>query len=205
VIDSGVGMTPEVMERAFEPFFTTKDIGKGSGLGLAQVYGVARQFGGTVRLVSAPGAGTTVDVFLPRAHSPASDALSARQPIADAPAGQGTVLVVDDEPDVREIAAIFLRQAGYSVHEAGNGQEATEILVQGRVNLALVDYAMPMMSGVEFARVAREIQPDLPIVYITGAINIPGSDGEALGDPVVVKPYSRATLLKIVREMALSL
>jgi PAS domain S-box-containing protein len=205
VIDSGVGMTPEVQERAFEPFFTTKEIGRGSGLGLAQVYGVVKQFGGTVRLVSTPGAGTTVDVFLPRAPSSASGAMSAKHQVAAAPDGHGTILVVDDDPDVREIAAIFLRQAGYVVREAGSGPEAKDILAEGPVSLALVDYAMPMMSGVEFARVAREIQPDLPIVYITGAINMLGPDGDGLGDPVVVKPYSRATLLKMVREMALSL
>jgi PAS domain S-box-containing protein len=203
VTDSGVGMSREVQERAFEPFFTTKEIGKGSGLGLAQVYGVVKQFGGTVRLASTPGAGTTVDVFLPRALSPASDAASANHMIADAPDGHGTILVVDDDEDVREIAATFLREAGYAVREAGSGPDATGILAEGPVNLALVDYAMPMMSGLEFARVAREIQPDLPIVYITGAINMLGTDGQALGDPVVVKPYSRATLLKMVRETAL--
>ena len=113
VIDTGIGMTRDVLEHAFEPFFTTKPIGKGSGLGLAQVYGVATQFGGTVRLASEPGAGTTVEVFLPRAATAAASPERPRQHVTYLPSGAGTVLVVDDDPDVRAIAAIFLREAGY--------------------------------------------------------------------------------------------
>ena len=128
VIDTGIGMTREVMERAFEPFFTTKEIGKGSGLGLAQVYGVATQFGGTVRIASEPGAGTTVEVFLPRALAAEASTAMPEQHAADMPSGGGTVLVVDDDPEVREIAAIFLREAGYAVREAGSGPEARDIL-----------------------------------------------------------------------------
>jgi PAS domain S-box-containing protein len=204
VTDNGTGMTREVLEHAFEPFFTTKDIGKGSGLGLAQVYGVASQFGGTVRLTSTPGVGTTVEVFLPRAQA-ASDIVLPEAPPPGAPAGGATLLVVDDDPDVREIAAIILREAGYVVREAGSGHEACDILARGPVSLALVDYAMPMMSGYEFAGLAREIQSNLPIVYVTGAVDVLGADQQALGDPVIVKPYSRATLLRTVREMALPL
>ena len=203
VIDDGRGMTPEVMEHAFEPFFTTKDIGKGSGLGLAQVYGVARQCGGTVRLSSVLGAGTTVEVFLPRSASVEADATTADLRLLGAATGGGTILVVDDDPDVREVAAIFLREAGYAVREAGSGPEARDLLAQGAVSLALVDYAMPMMSGAEFVRVAREIQPNLPIIYVTGAADTLGKDGQATDDPVVMKPYSRASLLKVVREKAL--
>jgi CheY-like chemotaxis protein len=206
VIDSGLGMTRDVLEHAFEPFFTTKDIGKGSGLGLAQVYGVASQFGGTVRLLSEPGAGTTVEVFLPRAMSAGAD-VSAPEPqqTSAVPAGSGTVLVVDDDPDVRDIAAYFLREAGYAVREAGGGPEARDILAKGPVCLALVDYAMPMMSGFDFVRFAREVQPNLPIIYVTGAIDTLGPSGQALGDPVLRKPYSRASLLRMVRELALPL
>ena len=142
---------------AFEPFFTTKDVGRGSGLGLAQVYGVTTQFGGTVRLASEPGVGTTVEVFLPRAV-PVPAAATAPAPYApDTVNRDGVVLVVDDEPDVRAIAAAFLRAAGYVVEEAGSGPEARDIVAAGSVCLALVDYAMPMMSGYEFARLARQI------------------------------------------------
>ena len=203
VIDTGAGMTRDVLQHAFEPFFTTKEIGKGSGLGLAQVYGVATQFGGTVRLSSDPGTGTTVEVFLPRALASQESIAPPGSHAADMVSGGGTVLVVDDDPDVREIVAIFLREAGYTVKEAGNGPEAHDILAAGRISLALVDYAMPMMSGYEFVRLARTIQPDLPVIYVTGAGDALGPGKVPLSDPIVMKPYSRAALLKIVRELAL--
>jgi PAS domain S-box-containing protein len=199
VKDDGVGMTREVLERALEPFFTTKEIGKGSGLGLAQVYGVATQFGGTVQLRSTPDIGTTVEVFLPRAMSDASP-LTIEEPCAcESPDSGGTILLVDDDAGVREIAATFLRDAGYVVREAGNGAEARDIMAAGPVNLALVDYAMPIMSGYEFVRLARSIQPNLPVIYVTGAADALGTGEVPLADPIVMKPYSRATLLRAVR------
>jgi PAS domain S-box-containing protein len=204
VIDTGIGMATDVLEHAFEPFFTTKAIGEGSGLGLAQVYGVASQFGGTVRLASKPGAGTTVEVYLPRAIGAGEPATMAELYAADTPGGSGTILVVDDDPDVRAIAAIFLREAGYVVREAGSGPEARNVLTQGPISLALVDYAMPIMSGYEFVRLAREIQPDLPVIYVTGAADTLAPGRPPPTDPVVMKPYSRAALVKLVRERALT-
>jgi PAS domain S-box-containing protein len=199
VKDNGVGMTREVLERALEPFFTTKEIGKGSGLGLAQVYGVATQFGGTVQLLSTPGIGTTVEVYLPRAlveaAHPSVEELSASENLDQG----GTILLVDDDPGVRDIAAIVLREAGYVVREAGNAAEARDILAAGPVNLALVDYAMPIMSGYEFVRLARSIQPNLPVIYVTGAADPLGTGEAPLDDPIVMKPYARATLLRAVR------
>jgi CheY-like chemotaxis protein len=200
VIDTGVGMTRDVRERAFEPFFTTKEIGKGSGLGLAQVYGVATQFGGTVRIASEPGHGTTVEVLLPRAPASQVSAMPPEPLPPDTAGSGGTILIVDDDPDVREIAAIFLRDAGYTVREAGSGPEGREILATTPVSLALVDYAMPMMSGYEFVRVAREVQPGLPVIYVTGASDMLAPGRQPVEDPIVMKPYSRASLLKIVRE-----
>jgi signal transduction histidine kinase/CheY-like chemotaxis protein len=199
VIDTGTGMPPDVMAQAFEPFFTTKDVGKGSGLGLAQVYGVTTQFGGMVRLASEPGAGTTVEVLLPRAvRVPAK--IATPEPYASVPIdGDGVVLVVDDEPEVRAIAVAFLREAGYVVQEAGSGSVAREMVAAGPISLALVDYAMPMMSGYEFVRLARQIQPDLPVIYVTGAADAL-SLREQAHDPIVTKPYSRAALLKAVHE-----
>ena len=203
VIDTGIGMSRDVRDRAFEPFFTTKAVGQGSGLGLAQVYGVATQFGGTARIASEPGVGTTVEVFLPRAQT-AQEGITATEPhAANATVAGGTILVVDDDPEVRGIAAIFLREAGYTVREAGNGPEAREILAAGPVNLALVDYAMPMMSGYEVVRVARQVQPDLPVVYVTGADDTLRPGRLVRGDPVIMKPYTRASLLDIVRARAL--
>jgi nitrogen-specific signal transduction histidine kinase/CheY-like chemotaxis protein len=199
VIDSGTGMPPNLVDRAFEPFFTTKEVGKGSGLGLAQVYGVATQFGGTARLASEVGFGTTVEVFLPRAlHAPAAITLAEPQP-TDITGGGGVVLVVDDDADARQIAATFLREAGYVVAEAGNGPEARDIIAAGPVCLAVVDYAMPMMSGFEFVNLARQIQPNLPVIYLTGAADTLTLQEQR--DPIVMKPYSSLTLLKIVRDL----
>ncbi len=202
VVDSGIGMAPNLVERAFEPFFTTKEIGKGSGLGLAQVYGVATQFGGTARLASEPGAGTTVEVFLPRATKMQAVIASAKPEPTDITTGSGLVLVVDDDADARQIAAIFLREAGYVVEEAGSGREARDILAAGPVCLALVDYAMPMMSGSEFVHLARQIQPHLAVIYVTGAADTSALREQAR-DPIVMKPYSSATLLEAVRAVML--
>jgi len=113
------------------------------------------------------------------------------------------VLVVDDDPDVREITAILLREAGYVVKEAGSGHQARDMLAAGPVGLALVDYAMPMMSGHEFARLARQIQPNLPVIYVTGAADTPAPGEPQSHDPVVMKPYARAALLRIVRDKVL--
>jgi len=203
VVDSGIGMPPNLVERAFEPFFTTKEIGKGSGLGLAQVYGVVTQFGGTARLASEPGAGTTVEVFLPRSvNVPVVIASPEPQSEPTDAAGSGIVVVVDDDSDARDVTATFLREAGYVVVEAGNGAEALDILAARPVCLALVDYAMPMMSGSEFVRLARQTRPDLPVIYVTGVADTLALREEAR-DPIVMKPYSGATLLKIVRELIL--
>ncbi len=199
VKDNGVGMTREVLERALEPFFTTKEIGKGSGLGLAQVYGVATQFGGSVQLLSTPGIGTTVEVYLPRALVDAPHPRAEEVNTSENLDTGGTILLVDDDAGVRDIAAIFLREAGYVVREAGNAAEARDILVAGPVNLALVDYAMPIMSGYEFVRLARSIQPNLSVIYVTGAADALGTGEVPLDDPIVMKPYSRNALLRAVR------
>jgi PAS domain S-box-containing protein len=199
VKDNGVGMTREVLERALEPFFTTKEIGKGSGLGLAQVYGVATQFGGTVQLLSTRGIGTTVEVYLPRSFVDASHARTEELSTSDNLDAGGTVLLVDDDASVREIAATFLREAGYVVREAGTAAEGRDILAAGPVILALVDYAMPIMSGYEFVRLARSIQPNLPVIYVTGAADALSAGEVPLEDPIVMKPYSRAALLRAVQ------
>jgi PAS domain S-box-containing protein len=203
VTDNGIGMTREVLDRALEPFFTTKDIGKGSGLGLAQVYGVATQFGGTVRLRSTPGMGTTVEVYLPRALADEPQPRTAGPHASEILNAGGTILLVDDDPDARNIAAIFLREAGYVVREAGSAAEAREILGAAPVSLALVDYAMPIMSGYEFVRLARSIQPNLPVIYVTGAGDAWGAGKPPLDDPIIMKPYSRAALLEAVRAAVL--
>jgi CheY-like chemotaxis protein len=200
VIDSGSGMSAEIRERAFEPFFTTKEPGKGSGLGLAQVWGLAQQFGGTVLLDSAPGRGTTVQVFLPRAARivPAETAPTDYDK-ADARAG-GVVLIVDDDADARDIAAAFIEQDGYDVQLAASGQEGLARLARGDISLALVDYAMPGMSGAEFVRRALQQQSDLPVVFVTGNPDALAAEAPPGTAPVVIKPYTRAGLADAVRQ-----
>jgi PAS domain S-box-containing protein len=192
VQDSGEGMSEEVLARAVEPFYSTKPMGKGTGLGLAQVYGIARQSGGTLRIESRVGEGTRVDILLPTAAAPAPVAEGGEA--AAAPAGErrtATVLVVDDDPDVRDFLGDSLEALGHKVHRAASGDEALALLSQERPDLALIDYAMPGMHGADVARLAREILPDLPIVFVTGYAETEQLEA-ALGPgaPVLRKPFT---------------
>jgi nitrogen-specific signal transduction histidine kinase/CheY-like chemotaxis protein len=200
VIDSGSGMAPEIRDRAFEPFFTTKEPGKGSGLGLAQVWGLAQQFGGTVLLDSAPDRGTIVQVFLPRAEAVVPAEVAAPESNDAAAQAGGVVLIVDDDADARDVAAAFLEHDGYAVRLAASGQEALALLSHGEISLALVDYAMPGMSGAEFVRRAQEQQVGLAVVYVTGNPDALAAEAEPDGTPVLVKPYTRTGLADAVRQ-----
>ncbi|HEX5328225.1 MAG TPA: PAS domain-containing protein [Acetobacteraceae bacterium] len=194
--DTGTGMSPEVQERAFEPFFTTKGVGKGSGLGLAQAYGVARQSGGTVRLDSRLGVGTLVEVFLPRAG------VTAKADPAECGPGEpvepiaATVLLLDDEPDVRAVACELLSAAGHRVAQAASGDDALALLYRRRFDIAVVDHAMPGMSGVEFVRLARRVQPALPVLFIAGNPDMIDPAAIGPGERVLSKPYGRTELLR---------
>ena len=191
VIDEGCGMAPEVLEKAFEPFFTTKPVGKGSGLGLSQVYGLIRQLGGTVRIATAIGAGTTVELLLPRAAAAPAEVQGATVGFAT---GVANLLVVDDDADVLDVTACMLEGAGYQVRTACGGAEALEMLAEATPDLLLLDYAMPGMSGAELARRVRELWPELPMLFLTGyADALPA--GELPGVGVLVKPCSQAELL----------
>jgi PAS domain S-box-containing protein len=200
VEDEGTGMPPDVLAKAFEPFFTTKEIGKGSGLGLAQVHGVVQQFGGTARLRSAVGIGTVVEVYLPRSEEPAAAAAAEEHRPRNAPPPGGiTVLVVDDQDDVRDVAVAFLEDAGYSVRAVGSGPEGLAALEGGAVCIALVDYGMAEMSGTEFVRQARRRFPGLPVIYLTGHAEPLDSEGVDPGDRVLTKPYAADDLLEAVQ------
>jgi PAS domain S-box-containing protein len=173
VIDSGAGMPDDVLAKAFEPFFTTKEVGKGSGLGLSQVLGFAKQSGGGVRIETRLGEGTTVRVYLPRAAAALDDDPdeTAALPAAPQEAARGNphILLVDDDSAVREITATLLKELGYRVTEAGSGGAALDMLGSGpSVDLLLVDFAMPGMNGAEVAREARGRFAALPIVFLTG-------------------------------------
>jgi len=170
VCDTGTGMAPEVRAKVFEPFFTTKEIGKGSGLGLSQVLGFAKQSGGGVRIDSIVGEGTTVHIFLPRATAKVTQPQQiVAAPLEDTGPESAMILLVDDDAAVREVTSAILNDLGYSVLEAGSGATALEVLGQRpAVDMMLVDFAMPGMNGAEVARLAHAVRPALPVLFVTG-------------------------------------
>jgi signal transduction histidine kinase len=194
VTDTGSGMTPEVQERAFEPFFTTKEQGKGTGLGLSQVYGFVRQSGGAVKLRSAPGEGTTVTIYLPRAEVvPAAEAVEGTGP--PAPVQHASILVVDDDDDVRDLVVAMLEELGYQVTAADNGRTALDLLSRNsQFDLLLADVAMPGLSGVDVVHAARQLGRAPRVLYATGYADLgayrPGLEGEDM----IRKPYRMADL-----------
>jgi signal transduction histidine kinase/CheY-like chemotaxis protein len=169
VSDTGSGMTREVLARAFEPFFTTKEIGKGSGLGLSQVLGFAKQSGGGIRIDSRVGEGTLIKVYLPRAAE--NSVLEGSTFIADPTAIErrgAVILLVDDDSAVRQVTASILEEIGYVMLTMGSGGAALDVLDHTKVDLVLLDFAMPGMSGVELARQIQQKFPALPILFVTG-------------------------------------
>jgi signal transduction histidine kinase/ActR/RegA family two-component response regulator len=195
VSDTGTGMSEEVLAKAFEPFFTTKEVGRGSGLGLSQVYGVAKQSGGDVRISSKVGKGTKVDLFLPRARVVAPMEAHETTVSPDMPRGHATVLVVDDDPDVRELIGTGLKSLGYDVIEAANGHAALDLLDGvGDIDCLLVDYAMPGMTGAEVVRRAREKRPQLRVLFTTGYADSQAVQHLLRDAPLLHKPFKVADL-----------
>ena len=169
VSDTGHGMSPEVRAKVFEPFFTTKEVGKGSGLGLSQVLGFAKQSGGGVSIESAPGKGTAIRIYLPPAEELSADASPAMLAPIPAHLSNATILLVDDDNAVRDVTATYLREMGYRVMEAGSGGAALELLESTtEVDLLLFDFAMPGMNGAELARQVHSRRPKLPVLFVTG-------------------------------------
>jgi PAS domain S-box-containing protein len=196
VKDTGPGMSEEVAERAFEPFFTTKPLGKGSGLGLSQVLGLAKQLGGGVRLDTTPDAGAEVILYLPVSAVP--KAAAAVDPHAEPPrAREGArVLVVDDDPDVRRFVVDFLQDSGYGVAEAADGPSGLNLLRdQGPFDLILLDFAMPGMTGSEVARTVRGDNPDQAILMMTGYLEHEAVLTELGAQPMLQKPFAPSELL----------
>ncbi|HET9019081.1 MAG TPA: ATP-binding protein, partial [Acetobacteraceae bacterium] len=177
VTDTGIGMPPEVVARAFDPFFTTKGIGKGTGLGLSQVYGLARQAGGAARIESRPGAGTTVRLFLRR--TTATGEMSGSSGAGGVAQGRTmtTVLVVDDDPDMRRMLADMLDVLGYRVRAADSAAFGLAALAEEPADLLVVDFAMPGMNGAEMARIVRDRLPALPIVFASGYADTAAIEG----------------------------
>ncbi|MFC4158376.1 response regulator [Chitinimonas lacunae] len=201
VSDNGSGMSEEVLAKAFDPFFTTKEVGKGSGLGLAQVYGFAKQSRGGVHIDTKLGIGTSVEVLLPRAETGDQTlSLQAEPHVRRQERSVATILLVDDDPAVREVTALMLRDLGYGVVEAGSGVTALDLLERRQdIDLVLADFAMPGMHGVELSRRARERRPDFPFVFVTGYFDL---DALAdLGDDLVVqKPFRDQELAEKIEQ-----
>ena len=200
VCDDGAGMTEEVRRKAFEPFFTTKEIGKGSGLGLSQVLGFAKQSGGGVRIDSRPGRGTSVYIYLPRAQARPVEARELRRVAkAAGPFGGANILLVDDDSDVREVTAAMLRELGHRVYEEGSGAAALDLLQrQPNIELLLVDFAMPGMSGAEVARRARIMRPSLTTLFITGFADRTALAGVS-ENRIIGKPFHHQDLAQKIR------
>lgn len=193
VTDTGCGMTADVRERVFEPFFTTKGVGKGTGLGLSQVYGFAHQSSGTVRIISAPGQGTTVEIFLPRAE--AEDVALPDEGEPTQWRGRETVLVVDDDNDVRELAAASLAELGYRVLSAESGAAGLEVIGhEPSIDLLLADFAMPGMNGAELVRLARRVRPQLRVLFMSGYADLDAVLQHAGPDGILYKPFKMADL-----------
>jgi signal transduction histidine kinase/ActR/RegA family two-component response regulator len=189
VSDDGPGVPPHLAEKVFEPFFTTKALGKGTGLGLSQVYGIARQSGGTARIVSNAAQGCTVEIWLPLS-APASEGAAAAARAVDAQLGDGReVVVVEDDAGVRRFIADSLRSLGFEVAEASAGPAALEYLASAAPALMVVDYAMPEMKGAEVIRAVRGLKPDLPILLATGYADMDAVRGVISADRVLRKPF----------------
>ncbi|MEN9937448.1 MAG: hypothetical protein RLZZ387_4027 [Chloroflexota bacterium] len=202
VADNGVGMTPEVLTHVFEPFFTTKELGKGVGLGLATSYGIVKQHSGYIDVTSAPGSGTTWTIYLPQVSGAARE--QPAQPSEELPGGSETVLLIEDEPAVRALAARVLRRCGYTVLEASHGKEALEIALASdeRIDLLLSDIVMPHLSGIEVALRLREARPGMSVVLMSGYTTvIDAQQGRAALDdaPLLLKPFSPLQLALAVR------
>jgi signal transduction histidine kinase/ActR/RegA family two-component response regulator len=192
VSDTGTGMPPEVVARVFEPFFTTKGVGKGTGLGLSQVYGFSRQSGGTARVESVPGRGTSVSLLLPRCH--AVPVRSAPEAVAAVGHGEGRrLLLVEDDPVVGTVMAAALEDLGYSVIRAFSADEALALLARGEpIQILFSDVVMPgALNGLDLAREVRRLRPDLPILLTSGY-----TEGATAGKEfrLLAKPYRIETL-----------
>jgi len=196
VRDWGVGIPPDLLDKIFDPFFTTKPIGKGTGLGLSQVHGFAHQAGGRVNVTSKLGKGTQVTILLPRAHaSPLVDRVDGVKGN-----GSGTVLLVEDNPDVASVSISLLEQLGYSVRTVADAETALREIDRDSVDLVFSDIVMPgKMDGLAFAQRVREIRPNLPVLLATGysdaAANVRGDF------PILRKPYEIHQLSQAIAKL----
>ncbi|KQN71973.1 histidine kinase [Sphingomonas sp. Leaf62] len=205
IADTGSGMAPDVLARAAEPFFTTKDQGKGTGLGLSMVYGFMKQSNGALRIESGEGKGTTVHLLFPAATDAAEPIRRGLTHSGREPRGDETVLVVEDQPDIGDLAESILNDVGYRVVRAGNGPEAIDILDMGTaIDLLFTDLIMPGgMNGVMLAREAKRQRPRLKVLLTTGyaEASIERVDARGTEFDLIGKPYKRADLIARIRQV----
>src|ERR1700675_4160189 len=203
VSDTGIGMNAETQAHIFEPFFTTKPQGKGTGLGLATVYGIVKQSGGFIWVYSEVGKGTSFKIYLPRVDQVEEEVLD--EGSTEAPRGAGTILLAEDEQEVREVAREFLESGGYTVLEARDGAEALQLAEQhaGIIDLLVTDMVMPGMTGQELATRIQEKRNGLHVIFMSGYSEYAAVEA-AHSDPalrLLTKPFSRAVILRAVRDM----
>ena len=199
VSDTGTGMDAATLQRATEPFFTTKPVGKGTGLGLAQIYGSARQSGGTVRITSAPGEGTTVCVLLPCTDQLPQRHSTDMATLAVLCGGDASVLLVDDDEDLRNVIGSALEAQGYEVTQVADGEAALRALEAARPDIAVIDFAMPGMNGAELSRRIAERWPALPILFASGYADTDAIEAAAGVDVAFLKkPFRIDELLEVL-------
>jgi two-component system, NtrC family, sensor kinase len=200
VADTGAGIPADVLPHVFEPFFTTKEVGKGTGLGLSQVYGFAKQSGGTATITSTLGRGTVITLYLPRTRELAAAANAQAEPEAPAPRA-GTALLVEDNPEVAEVAAAYFQQLGYLVKQVANAREALELLgSDAKIDLVFSDILMPGgMNGLELGHAIRRLYPAMPVLLVTGYSDSI-RDAVQQGFVVLQKPFDMAGLEQKLRE-----
>jgi len=202
ISDTGLGMPAEIAARAFEPFFTTKEIGKGTGLGLSMVYGMARQSGGTAKIESTPNEGTAVKLYFRQADASAlADAAAGPAELAEVQEErpQASVLVIDDDPDVRGFIVATLEEQGYRVAEAADGEQGLAAHAAQRPDLVILDFIMPGLSGAEVASRILAEAPGQPILFVSGYSETDAVKRVASDSPVLAKPFRGEALEKAVR------
>jgi PAS domain S-box-containing protein len=197
VSDTGTGIAPDLLSRVFDPFFTTKPVGKGTGLGLSQVYGIATQAGGTARIQSEPGAGTTVELWLPLREKIVMQAQAVPREEEGAGAHE-RILVIEDDGDVRSFLVDCLKMLGYEVTEAAHGRAGLDRLEGDCPDLLMVDFAMPGMNGLEVISEAKSRHPQLPVILATGYADVDVSK-EKDGFAVLRKPFQIGELARTVK------
>jgi PAS domain S-box-containing protein len=202
ISDTGTGMAEDVVARAFEPFFTTKEVGKGTGLGLSMVYGMARQSGGTARIDSAPGEGTAVKLYFRSAEGAEAAEPAAGDREADrrkTKRARASILVIDDDPDVRAFIVATLDEQGYRVRQASDGREALAEIARERPDLVILDFIMPGLSGAEVANRILAEHPRQPILFVSGYSETDAVKRVAPGAPLLAKPFRAEALDTAVR------